>query len=662
MELLRRPYLQTWLLAAAAASLVAVLLRVVGVLPPGPGDKAYNAVEFLVVIVCGLRARASMGSERTAWAVLTVGLLGYAAGDVYYTVALEDLDAPPYPSWSDAGYLSIFPAAYGALVLLLRARAGRVSSVLWLDGLVCGLTIAAVGAALVFGVVASTEGTFATVATNLAYPLGDLMLLAFVIAVMAITGWRVGAAWALLGAAFAIWAVGDVIYLYQAAKGTYQDYTLLDLTWPGAYLLMGAAACLPARRLDARRLRGGLLVLPATFTLVALGLLVADHYVRLNHVAIWLACGAIVAAVVRFALTFRENLRTLGVSETEALTDALTGLGNRRALLLDLERAIRDARPGRGAVLATFDLDGFKAYNDSFGHPAGDALLVRLGHNLAAEIGGLAHAYRMGGDEFCVLATHPDIDPERLVKQATAALSERGERFTIGCSAGVVLIPTEVADAADALRLCDQRMYAAKGRGRRTADEAVHHVLLRVAAEHDGDLREHVDDVAQLAEAVGEQLGLDSADLLDLRRAAALHDIGKIAIPDAILHAPRALDEAEWQYMRQHTIIGERIIGATPGLQTVGRIVRSSHERYDGNGYPDGLAGEEIPLAARIVAACDTYDAIVTDRAYRAGRSPEEAITEIQRCAGTQFDPCVVDALTTALERLRRREPAAHVR
>ena len=161
--------------------------------------------------------------------------------------------------------------------------------------------------------------------------------------------------------------------------------------------------------------------------------------------------------------------------------------------------------------------------------------------------------------------------------------------------------------------------------------------------------------MAELAGAVGEELGLDAADLIDLRRAAALHDIGKIAIPDAILHAPRALDAAEWEYMRQHTIIGERIISAAPGLQTVAAIVRSSHERFDGNGYPDQLVGDEIPLAARIVAVCDTYDAIVTDRSYRAGRTPEEAIAELRRCAGTQFDPRVVSAATTALERLSRR-------
>jgi hypothetical protein len=137
--------------------------------------------------------------------------------------------------------------------------------------------------------------------------------------------------------------------------------------------------------------------------------------------------------------------------------------------------------------------------------------------------------------------------------------------------------------------------------------------------------------------------------LLEARRAAALHDIGKVAIPDAILQAPRALTEVEWAYMRRHTIIGERIIAAAPELRGVGRIVRSSHERWDGKGYPDGLAGEEIPLGARIVAVCDAYDAMITDRAYRRGRSSHEALEELRRCAGKQFDPVVVGAFAAAM-------------
>ncbi len=642
----RTPRLASLLLIAASVCLGAVVLLDLGLVPSvlfASVDKAYNATEFLVIAACALRAFRTSGAERGAWAVLACGLLGYAAADVYYTVALQDLESPPFPSIADAGYLSIYPAAYAALVLLLRARGGRPSAAQGLDGLVCGLAVAAVGAALVLDVVASTDGALATVATNLAYPLGDLTLLAFVAVAMFVTGWRAGATWRLLALAFGVWAVADTIYLYQTALGTYREYTLLDAAWPASYVLIGFAAWQPARRLDARRLRGATLAFPATMTLVALGLLMLDHYRELNDVALWLACGAVAVAIARFALTFRDNLRMLRSSEEEASTDALTGLGNRRALLQDLDRALSEP----SAALVLLDLDGFKTYNDRFGHHAGDALLTRLGRRRA----GVGAAYRMGGDEFCVLVPEPAEPLDALGARAAAALSESGEQFTIGCSYGTVRLGTEAQAASEALRMADQRMYAHKRSGRPSSDELVHRVLLHVAAEHDVELRDHVDDVAELADAVGRELGLEEEALTDVRRAATLHDIGKIAIPDAILHAPRALTDDEWQYMRRHTIIGERIINAAPGLSRVARMVRSSHERYDGAGYPDNLAGEDIPLGSRIVSVCDAYDAMVSDRTYRPARPANEALAELARCAGTQFDPRVVAAFTAVIAR-----------
>src|SRR4051812_15833976 len=177
-------------------------------------------------------------------------------------------------------------------------------------------------------------------------------------------------------------------------------------------------------------------------------------------------------------------------------------------------------------------------------------------------------------------------------------------------------------------------MYANKHGGRQTREEMVHQVLLRVLGEHDGALRDHVDDVADLAVRVARRLGLDENEVANVRRAAALHDIGKVAIPDDILHAPRGLTPDEWEYMRQHTIIGARIIGAAPELAPVAAIVRASHERWDGAGYPDGLAGAEVPLGARIVAVCDTFDAMTTTRAYRDALPVEDAVAELERCAG----------------------------
>ncbi|HWK29190.1 MAG TPA: HD domain-containing phosphohydrolase [Solirubrobacter sp.] len=640
----RRSNPERWLLAAAVVALGGVVARALGAFP-GALDNCYHAAQLLAIAVCALHAVRERGRERAAWVLLTLGLAAYTAGDLYYSIALLGDASPPDPSPSDAGYLLIYPAAYAGLVLLLRARAPRLGSALWLDGLVCALACAAVGAALVFNVVARTDGSFATVAINLAYPLADLALVAFVVAVAVVTGRRGGPTWWLLGSAFALYAVADGVYLYQAARGTYGGFTLLDACWPAAFVLVAFAASRPATRLDARRLRGTMLAVPAAFTLVALALLVLDHYRTLNGAAMWLATAAVAAAVLRFALTFRENLRTLGASEREALTDELTGLGNRRALFADLPRLAGTATPERPAFVALFDLDGFKAYNDSFGHPAGDALLRRLGRDFAAAVGAAGHAYRVGGDEFCLLTAADDHDA--LLERASAALSSSGERFSIRSSRGAAVVSPE--DPYDALRLADQRMYVDKRGGRRSTDETVHQVLLRVATEHDGELRDHVDGVAVLVDHVARELGLAEDARLEACRAAALHDIGKVAIPDAILHAPRALTPEEWRAMRQHTVIGERIIAAAPELAAVARIVRSSHERFDGAGYPDGLAGTDIPLGARIVAVCDAYDAMISDRAYRPGRAAREALDELERCAGTQFDPDVVAAFAAAL-------------
>jgi two-component system, cell cycle response regulator len=637
----KTPLLARLLLVAIVVSFAAVIARdALGVVPPvlaNVWDKAYNAVEFLALLVCALRARGSTGTERGAWIALCTGILGFFAADLYYTFVLADMASPPFPSWADAGYLVIYPTGYVALVLLLRARAGRISSALWLDGLVCALAVAALGAALVLGVVASTDGSLATVATNLGYPLGDLALLAFVTAVITVTGRKAGMTWWLVAAGFGVFAVADTVYLYEVALGTYRENTLLDAGWPTAFMLLAFAAWQPARRLNARRLHGaGMLALPALSGVTSIGILVVDHYSHQNDAAVWLASAALCVIVVRFGVTFRENLRMLDASESEATTDALTGLANRRALGEDLAGAERPL------VLALFDLDGFKSYNDTFGHPAGDALLERLGRNLAAALGDTGRAYRMGGDEFCVLAPAGPRDAE-LVMSAADALSERGGSFDIGCSYGLVRLD-DGTDAVDGPQRADRRLYENKRSRRAGTAESVHRVLMGVVGEHDGELHHHVVGVARLAERVGREMGLGAADLVHVRRAAALHDIGKIAIPDDILHAPRPLTDDEWQYIRQHTVIGERIISAAPELAPVAEIVRSSHERWDGGGYPDGLAAHDIPLGARIVAVCDSWEAMTSSRAYRAAMSPTLAMHELTRCSGTQFDPRVVAA------------------
>jgi len=327
----------------------------------------------------------------------------------------------------------------------------------------------------------------------------------------------------------------------------------------------------------------------------------------------------------------------------QALHDQLTGLSNRRKLLGDLEELF-DSSSETKVQLLLFDLDGFKQYNDAFGHPAGDALLTRLGHRLAGAVRGRGRAYRMGGDEFCVLTPVVSEGPANVAESTVAALTEHGEGFSVTASHGSVVLPTEASDPAEALRKADQRMYAEKNVGRDSAQDQIMRTLVTLVDERSSSLQTHMGVVARLCVAVGLELGLSGPQLTALRQAASLHDIGKIAVPDAILNKPGPLTPDEWKLIRAHTLIGERIVGAAAPLGFVAKLIRSSHERHDGLGYPDELAGDDIPLGARIIAVCDAYDVMTSERPYRPQISPEAAVQEIRRSACTQFDPVVVEA------------------
>jgi two-component system, cell cycle response regulator len=453
----------------------------------------------------------------------------------------------------------------------------------------------------------------------------------------------------LLAAGVATFWLADSLYLVRTAQGVYEAGGWFDAGWWGGLALIAAAAWQPApnreRRPSEERVR--VIAVPLGFGAVGLGLLVYGAIAHLNVLAIGLAAASLIAVMARATLTFGENVAMLRTSRDEALTDALTGLGNRRALARALEELVPQADPERPLILALFDLDGFKQYNDTFGHPAGDTLLVRLGGNLAAFLHGRGRAFRMGGDEFCALFETSGESSDPMVQGAAAALSEHGDGFSITCSHGAISLPVEAVEPVEALRIADQRMYANKHAGRTSAGRQSKDVLLRALAERDPHLGTHAETVA-LAAATAQALGLPSDDVENVRHASELHDVGKVAIPDAILGKPGPLTAEEWQFVRRHTIIGERIILAAPALARVASLVRSSHERWDGAGYPDALAGDAIPLGARIVAVADAFAAMIAGRPYRPARSADEALAELQRAAGAQFDPAVVDAWCAA--------------
>jgi diguanylate cyclase (GGDEF)-like protein len=390
---------------------------------------------------------------------------------------------------------------------------------------------------------------------------------------------------------------------------------------------------------------------------------VYNHADAVAHPWKWAVIHAafVVMAGLAAITAWRLNEDVRAASQHQALHDELTGLGNRRKLLADLERHLSEVDEARPLELLLFDLDGFKAYNDTYGHPAGDALLHRMGKRLEDALADDDCAYRMGGDEFCVLG-RPRSDTEiALSTLAEAALVERGEGFEVTSSYGSVRLPAEATTSSGALRKADQRMYARKSVSSRTsAGRQSASVLLKILSERSPSLGVHLDQVTSFCEAVARKLDVPEEEMAPLLQAASLHDVGKAAIPDEILHKPGILDEEEWAFIRRHTVVGERILSEAPALTRAAKLVRSSHERFDGDGYPDNLAANEIPLGARIISVCDAYDAMTSQRPYRSPISHEQAVDELRACAGTQFDPLVVEAFVEVCsERSSEREASS---
>jgi diguanylate cyclase (GGDEF)-like protein len=648
-----RPY--RYLFAGCAAWLALAELR--AIVAPGLGagplfDRAAHDVLLVIAaLLCLARVPTVRGGERLAWGLIGAGVLAWSLGEIYYTAVLWDDADPPMPSLADAGFLLFPPLALAGALVLLRTRGRGLPRRLWVDGVAAALGVSALSAAIVFeAVLGSVEGKPLAIATGLAYPLADLVLLGLFVGALASTGWRLDRTWMLLAAGVSTFWLADSMYLVQTAQGTYQSGGWFDAGWWAGLLLIAAAAWQPVPAHDGgpadERLR--VVVVPLAFGAVGLALLVYGALAHLNLLAVALAAACLLAVMARATVTFHDNVAMLRASREEAITDALTGLGNRRALQRALDDLMPRARHDRPLVLALFDLDGFKHYNDTFGHPAGDALLVRLGGNLAGFLEGRGRAFRMGGDEFCVVFETSGELPERTVLGAAEALSEHGDGFAITCSHGSITMPHETTETAAALRIADQRMYANKHAGRMSAGRQSTDVLLRALAERDPGLGVH-DHAVALAAATAERLGLPPDDVERVRLATELHDVGKVAIPDAILGKPGPLTADEWEFVRRHPVIGQRIVLAAPALAPVATLVRASHERWDGGGYPDGLAGREIPIGARIVAVADAYAAITAGRPYRPARTPGEALDELRRGAGSQFDAGVVDAWCAAV-------------
>ncbi len=647
-----------WISALATATLVGVLLHVLHTVL-GLGGTGLEGIvvgwDYPIVLVGAAAvclARGWFGSgERGVWLALGLALVVSFGGDLYDIVVYGPTAQPPLAAPADLMYLAFYPLAYLGLLLLVGSRIRRLQVSYWLEGALQGLACAALLAAFVDQPIVAhcCQAVSPSIeATRLTYPVADLVLLALVLTAFALCRWRPGRTFTLLGVGLIVSAAASTWYLYAQATGGYVDGRPLDSLWPLAALLLALAAWQSSDHRPVSRLEGWpLAVTPLLCALAALVLFLYDHFVRLDAIAVFLAGATLAVALLRLALSFGEHLGLLKASRTEALYDPLTGLGNRRKLLSDLREDAAAASPSAPLVVAIFDLNRFKHYNDTYGHLAGDVLLAWLGRRFADHLEPGDLGYRMGGDEFCALL-HPPVSniDAQVVVPVSRAFSERGSGFGVDGSHGSVRLPEETADVFEALQIADQRMYVHK--------EAAHlhdgpppEVTVERLAERSSepDLGTELDTVPALAVALARRLAMSEPDVSTIREAARWRDVGMAAIPSAILTKPTSLDAEELRFARLGPVIGEYIIGRRPGSRAVARVVRHTHERFDGSGYPDHLAGDAIPLGARVIAVCAAFGGLVAGRPGRGPFDSSDALEVIRRSAGSRFDPVCVESL-----------------
>jgi len=434
-------------------------------------EALYDAVVLGAGLACLIRA-SDYPREKAAWLWIGASLLSWGLGEVYWTIFIEGNASAPYPSPADIGYLAFYPLAYIGLAMLVRARAHEIKWRLWMDGLIAALGTAALGTAFVFDFVAEkATGTTLEKLTTLSYPLGDIAMLSMVVGVIALTGWRPGRTWSLLLAGLSALVIADIAYTLQSTEGALPGGEWINPIYLIAAVCLGAAVWQPAEAAEITSSHENdrrEIIVPALFAAVMIGLFAMQYYSATGGLSTVLWAATMTAVIVRLTMSDRENHKLL----EEVRTDSLTGLGNRGRMEVELSEVCEQASGEQPAMLYLFDLNGFKRYNDTFGHPAGDRLLSRLGSSLKAAVGDDGSAYRIGGDEFCLLLTCAEDRFEATARAATEALTEHDRGVEVNSSWGATTIPAEAGDPSAALQLADVRMYAQK-ESRRTAHPGV---------------------------------------------------------------------------------------------------------------------------------------------------------------------------------------------
>jgi diguanylate cyclase (GGDEF)-like protein len=463
-------------------------------------DLAPSVTYVLVAAIVWLRVLA-VPAARAAWAMVAAGVTLYGAGNLVWVAWLEGLHEPPIPSVADALWLALYPLAYAGIARLAVAGAGRVTAGVLLDGVITGLGFAAIGAMIAFKpVLDSATGPAAAVATNLAYPIVDLVLVALVVGVSSIRGWKLDRGWATIGGGFALLAIADVLYLLHVASGALQSSMTANLFYMlGVALLATAAWQRPSAVSRPAPERWSTLFVPGAAFAAALGLLLVDHVEPLDPLSFGLAILTLCACLLRTLLTFRD-VRALATTRREALTDDLTTLPNRRLFRRRLDQAIDAARMrDASCALLVIDVDRFKELNDALGHQAGDAVLGQIGPRLSGALRMTDTVARIGGDEFALVLGAP-IDEQGAFRVADAVRTAMARPFVVGdvslhvaISVGIALYPQHGLDADHLQRRADVAMYRAKSM--RTGREAY-------AGELDGGERNRLSLVGDLRTSI----------------------------------------------------------------------------------------------------------------------------------------------------------------
>jgi diguanylate cyclase (GGDEF)-like protein len=673
----------------------------------GSGAKSLIGDLVFVPVYVGATAMAWSASRRcagvprlrSAWRLIAIGLAFYLLGILLQSYYEIFAGSKPFPSLADPAYLMCYPFALAGL--LRFPQTGESHSQRRRTLIDCATVAIAGGAVIWYVVLGPTTlvagANLAQTLVSVGAPVGDLMLIVGLATVLLRrTVASSGLALRVLAAGLVFWVAADVVYGWTSLHSVYRGGDPVDALYMVAlslFLLGGAAQRRPTPADDIAKATSTWRAswLPwfgVALAFVLLGFsLRHDAFVPAGGLFISAAAVAVLVALRQF-FAQRELLSThreleLAHEELAALatTDPVTMLPNHRALVTAINGELsRSQRQGPGFAVVFFDVDHFKLFNDSVGHAAGDTALRELGEVARSCLRGMDAVGRWGGEEFVALLPKTGADAAMVVTQRLrAAIAAHSfsvtERPHLTCSFGVSVYPDDGVTRTELIDAADQAMYAAKRFGRnqvfRAADPVVaalgsgsHRAAARdedavsgsvealalLIDERDNKTGAHSSEVADLAGRLAVELGCDESQLFAIRMAARLHDIGKVAVPDAIFRKPGALTDAEWALMKQHTVVGGDVLSLIPALRSIAPWVRAHHERWDGTGYPDGLVGDDIPLAVRILSVADAFDAMVSERPYSRRMNEADALSEVIRCAGTQFDPRVVAALERLLQ------------